>query len=105
MKSLARGAVGRGLLLISALLGGGCASGPPRTQEPPREPFAWELPPAEAAERPIVDPSKLHRSTLANGLQVVVLEDRRLPRLSAGFIALRGAAIEGPAEIVLTDTL
>ncbi len=63
------------------------------------EPFAWELPPAVAVERPIVDPSRLHRTTLANGLQIVVLEDLRLPKFSAGFIALRGAAIETPDEL------
>lgn len=77
-----------------------CASSP--GAEPSRaapEPFAWELPAAIAAERPIVDPSRLQRATLANGLQIVVLEDRRLPRISAGFIALRGAAIESPEEL------
>jgi zinc protease len=63
-----------------------------------REPFAWELPPAAAVERPIVDASRLHRDTLANGLQVIVLEDRRLPEFSAGFVALRGAAIESTSE-------
>jgi len=68
---------------------------------PPREPFAWELPPVTAAERPIVDPARLHRETLANGLQVIVLEDRRLPEFSSGFIALRGAAIEAPSEVGL----
>ena len=65
---------------------------------PTRDPFAWELPPVAAVERPIVDASRLHRETLANGLQVIVLEDRRLPEFTAGFVALRGAAIEGTSE-------
>jgi zinc protease len=83
-------AASRALALIALLAAPvGCAS---------REPFAWELPPVAPVERPIVDPARLHRATLANGLQVVVLEDRRLPRIAAGLIALRGAAIESPAE-------
>jgi zinc protease len=78
----------------------GCAGAPADTLPvAAREPFAWELPPAVAVERPIVDPARLHRAALANGLQVVVLEDRRLPRVSAGFVALRGAAIEAPGEL------
>jgi zinc protease len=86
--------------LSSALLLASCA-GPPNLEGPAaaREPFAWELPPAVAVERPIIDPARLHRATLANGLQVAVLEDRRLPRVSAGFLALRGAAIEAPEEL------
>ncbi len=83
-------AVERFVLMVAVASGlAGCAS----------EPFAWELPPAVAVERPIVDPARLQRATLANGLQVVVLEDRRLPKLSAGFVALRGAAIESPEEV------
>lgn len=86
------------LLALSA----GCASAPDAAApEAARAPFAWELPPAVAVERPIVDPSRLHRTTLANGLQVVVLEDHRLPRVFAGFVALRGAAIERPDELGL----
>lgn len=85
------GALGVGLLAS-------CAS-EPASAPAAREPFVWELPPAEAVERPIVDPARLHRATLANGLRVVVLEDNRLPRVSAGFVALRGAAIEGPEEL------
>ena len=63
------------------------------------EPFAWELPAVVAVEKPIVDAARLHRATLANGLQILVLEDRRLPEFSAGFVALRGAALEGPNEL------
>lgn len=79
----------------------GCANAPaaPQPAAQTREPFAWELPAVVAAERPIVDPARLHRATLANGLQVLVLEDRRLPEFSAGFVALRGAALEGPSEL------
>jgi zinc protease len=84
---------------FAAALVASCANPKVPSEPAPREPFAWELPPAEAAERPIVDPERLHRTTLANGLQVVVLEDRRLPRIAAGFVALRGAAIEGPEEL------
>jgi zinc protease len=87
-----------GCALAAALAS--CAHAPQR-EPAPREPFAWELPPAVAAERPIVDPANLHRATLANGLAVLVLEDRRLPRFAAGFIAPRGAAIEGPQELGL----
>jgi zinc protease len=82
------------VLLTTALAA--CASGPEDAAR--REPFAWELPAVVAADREIVDTTKLHRRTLANGLQVIVLEDRRLPEFSAGFIALRGAAIEAPEE-------
>jgi zinc protease len=96
----------RGALVASLFaLFASCASAPAARDaaalaEPTeREPFAWELPPAVAEERPIVDPSRLHRATLENGLQVVVLEDHRLPRVSAGFVALRGAAIEAPEEL------
>jgi zinc protease len=84
----------------SALLLASCA-GPHNLAGPAAapEPFAWELPPVVAVERPIVDPARLHRASLANGLQIVVLEDRRLPRVAAGFVALRGAAIEAPGEL------
>lgn len=79
--------------LTSALAG--CASAPDAAA---REPFAWELPPVVAAERPIVDAARLHRTTFANGLQLIVLEDRRLPEFSAGVVALRGVAVEAPGE-------
>lgn len=90
----------RALGVLAAALLASCASGPDSAPAPAaREPFVWELPPAAAVERPIVDPARLRRATHANGLQVVVLEDHRLPRISAGFIAPRGAAIEQPDEL------
>ncbi len=76
----------------------GCAGAPTAPPAEAREPFAWELPPVVAAERPIVDAARLHRATLANGLQVLVLEDRRLPEFAAGVAALRGVAVETPRE-------
>ncbi|HSJ96687.1 MAG TPA: hypothetical protein VLC53_06435, partial [Myxococcota bacterium] len=36
---------------------------------------AWELPPPPVAEGPVVPQERLHRSTLENGLELVVLED------------------------------
>jgi zinc protease len=86
---------------VAALaLAAACAStSPAKPDAAVREPFAWEQPPAAAIERPIVDPARLHRATLSNGLRVVVLQDHRLPRLSAGFVALRGVAIEAPDEL------
>lgn len=66
-------------------------------------PHAWELPPPTAEDRPVVDAARLHRRTLANGLSVLVLEDRRLPRLDMGVRVRRGAAIVPLAEAGLAD--
>ncbi len=74
----------------------GCAGAPAPT--PPREPFAWELPPPEISDKAIIDASRIHRATLENGLQILVLEDRRLPEVRVGLTALRGAGIESQAE-------
>jgi zinc protease len=52
---------------------------------------AWELPPPPVREGAVVDPARLHRSRLANGLQVLVLEDRRLPRVVLSVTLRRGA--------------
>jgi len=54
----------------------------------------WDQPPPPIAEAPVVDPSKLHRFELDNGLAVIVLEDHRLPRVSMGISVRRGAASE-----------
>lgn len=96
----------RAALITTALSAlASCANAPaaPEQVAPAREPFAWELPPVVAAEKPIVDAARLHRATLANGLQVLVLEDRRLPEFSAGLVALRGAALEGSSELGLAS--
>ena len=55
---------------------------------------AWEQPPPPVSEGPIVPQQRLHRATLDNGLEVLVLEDHRTPRLSVGVTLRRGIAIE-----------
>jgi zinc protease len=55
---------------------------------------AWELPPPPAREAPIVQPGSLQRAALDSGLQVLVLEDRRLPRAVLGVTFRRGASSE-----------
>lgn len=59
---------------------------------------AWELPPPPVAEGPVVPQERLHRSTLENGLELVVLEDHGLPRLEIGILLRRGAEIESTEE-------
>jgi zinc protease len=49
-------------------------------------------------EGPVVDPARLHRSRLANGLEVIVLEDARLPRLQLSVTLRRGAGWVPPAS-------
>lgn len=53
---------------------------------------AWELPAPPAPEEPVVQPGRLHRASLENGLRVLVLEDRRLPRAVLGVAVRRGEA-------------
>lgn len=55
---------------------------------------AWERPPPPVAEGPVVPQDRLHRTTLANGLELLVLEDHALPRLEVGLLLRRGAEIE-----------
>jgi zinc protease len=77
------------VLLIAvawAASAGGCAALAPKP--------AWELPPPPVAEGPVVPHDRLHRATLENGLEVVVLEDGGLPRLEVGILLRRGAEIE-----------
>ena len=69
--------------LAIALLALGCAG---------RLPPAWEEPAPPIAEGPVVPAERLHRAELANGLRVIVLEDRRLPRVALGIALRRGAA-------------
>jgi zinc protease len=77
---------------LALALGLGCAELP----LPPRP--AWELPPPPAPDAPVVQPGALHRSELPNGLRVIVLEDRRLPRVAFGVTLRRGAGSEAPRE-------
>ncbi len=67
------------------------------------QPHAWELPPAPAEDRAVVDPARLHRSRLANGLEIVVLVDRRLPRFDLGLMTRRGAAVVPLAQAGLAS--
>ena len=92
----------------------GCASdpSPAPVAEAPRESSTEAAAPLPAASAhrswldpsppietgPIVDPERLHISTLANGLRVMVLEDHRLPQAGLGLALRRGAANEAPAQ-------
>jgi zinc protease len=58
--------------------------------EPSRIP-AWELPPPALRVGPIVPAGSLTRTELDNGLQLIVLEDPRLPMVSLGITVRRGA--------------
>lgn len=53
---------------------------------------AWEEPAPLPREGAIVPAERLHRSTLDNGVQVLVLEDKRLPRVAMGLVVPRGSA-------------
>jgi zinc protease len=66
-------------------------------------PPAWEQPPPPPAEGPVVAPGQLHRSTLENGLEVIVLEDHRRPRVALGVVARRGAGSLDPAQAGLAQ--
>jgi predicted Zn-dependent peptidase len=57
---------------------------------------AWERPPPPARDAPLLQPGSLHRVELANGLRVLVLEDRRLPRVVLGLDVRRGEAMVDP---------
>ena len=62
-------------------------------------PPAWEQPPPPPApDQPVTAPGALHRTTLDNGLDVIALEDHRLPRIVVGITARRGAGDEDPAH-------
>jgi zinc protease len=56
---------------------------------------AWERLPPPARDAPVVQDGSLQRADLDNGLEVLVLEDRRLPRVALGVTVRRGAAIVG----------
>ena len=72
---------GGGLLLAAVLLAAACAPRP-----------AWELPPPRPSDAPVVRAGALHRAELPNGLRMLMLEDRRLPRVVLGLTVRRGEA-------------
>ena len=59
---------------------------------------AWELPPPEPTERPVVREGALTRSELGNGLDVLVHEDHSLPLVSIALTLRRGAASDPPGQ-------
>jgi zinc protease len=58
---------------------------------------AWEEPPPPPAENAIVSSDDLHRATLSNGLELILLEDARLPRVALGMTLRRGAGSVEPS--------
>jgi zinc protease len=52
---------------------------------------AWEQPPPAPRIAPVVQPGALTRVTFDNGLEVLVLEDHRVPKLGMGITLRRGA--------------
>ena len=77
------------LLLGLALALAGCA----QLRTP-----AWEQPPPPASDRPVVEAGALHRGELDNGATVIVLEERRLPRVMVGGTVRRGGGIVPPSQ-------
>ncbi|MFP6654075.1 MAG: pitrilysin family protein, partial [Myxococcota bacterium] len=57
---------------------------------------AWEEKPPMPVENNIVVPEDFHRLTLANGVQLILLEDHRLPQLTLGITLRRGAGSVDP---------
>lgn len=70
-------------LLLASIVG--CAGSAPVRP-------AWEAPPPPGREAPVIRVDSLHRSDLDNGMQVLLLEDRRLPRVVVGVSVRRGEA-------------
>ena len=83
---MTRGTSRAGVAALVMLLA--CAGAPP----------AWKQPLPPVREGPVVDSSRLHRSRLDNGLELVVLEDKRVPRAGFALTARRGAGLVPPRE-------
>lgn len=66
---------------------------------------SWKRPPPPIETGPIVEPGRLHVSTLTNGLRVMVFEDHRLPQVDLGLVVRRGGASEAPAQAGLAGFL
>lgn len=75
------------LLLVGAWLLPACAG--------MRKP-EWEKPPPPATDAPVVQEGSLQRAELDNGLELLVLEDRKLPRVAMGVTVRRGEGIVAP---------
>jgi zinc protease len=91
MRTAARGSFALGVALAVS----GCALFGPKP--------AWELPPPPPPEHPVVQPGMLHRATLENGLELIVLEDHRLPRVVLGVTFRAGEGALPPASAGLAS--
>ncbi len=80
------------------LLGLGCASMPVGAPRP-----AWELPPPPVRVAPVVQEGALTRSRLENGIEALVLTDRRLPQVTLGLTLRSGAAGVDPSHAGLAQ--
>ena len=69
------GTVSRLVCIWLAFVALGCSLASP--------PPLWELPPPPARDAAVVDPARLHRATLANGLEVLIYQDDRFPAFDA----------------------
>jgi len=58
---------------------------------------AWEESPPPPAENAIVSSDDLFRATLPNGLELILLEDDRLPRITLGITLRRGTGSVDPS--------
>jgi len=58
----------------------------------------WEKPPPPSVDAPVVQEGSLRQAQLDNGLELMVLEDRSLPRVLLGVTVRRGAGIVSPDQ-------
>jgi zinc protease len=92
--------VGRVFVAMGLVLVLGCAGqGLPGLGQKP----AWELPPPAPRIAPVVQPGALTRVTFDNGLELLVLEDHRIPKLVVGLTLRRGAGSVDPASAGLAE--
>ena len=64
---------------------------------------AWLEAPPPVKHAPVVQAGALTRAELDNGLTVLILEDRRLPRVSLGVTVRRGAGAVDPSQAGLAE--